>query len=43
MRDYVKSKYADLIKRIEEKSDLSADDEKTLKAAITDWKKNGSY
>jgi len=43
MRDYVKSKYADLIKRIEEKSDLSADDEKALKAAIEDWKKNGSY
>jgi F-type H+/Na+-transporting ATPase subunit alpha len=43
MRDYVKSKYADLIKRIEEKSDLSAEDEKALKDAITDWKKNGSY
>jgi F-type H+-transporting ATPase subunit alpha len=43
MRDYVKSKYADLIKRIEEKSDLSADDEKALKEAIADWKKNGSY
>ncbi len=43
MRDYIKGKYADLIKRIEEKSDLSADDEKTLKAAIADWKKNGSY
>jgi len=43
MRDYVKSKYADLIKRIEEKNDLSAEDEKALKDAITDWKKNGSY
>src|SRR5258705_4747226 len=43
MRDYVKSKYADLIKRIEEKGDLSADDEKALKSAIEDWKKNGSY
>ena len=43
MRDYVKSKYADLIKRIEEKSDLSAEDEKALKDAIADWKKNGSY
>ena len=43
MRDYLKSKYADLIKRIEEKSDLSADDEKALKGAIADWKKNGSY
>jgi F-type H+-transporting ATPase subunit alpha len=43
MRDYVKGKYADLIKRIEEKGDLSADDEKLLKSAIEDWKKNGSY
>jgi F-type H+-transporting ATPase subunit alpha len=43
MRDYVKSKYADLIKRIEEKSDLAADDEKALKEAIADWKKNGTY
>jgi F-type H+-transporting ATPase subunit alpha len=43
MRDYVKTKYADLIKRIEEKSDLSADDEKALKSAIEDWKKNGTY
>jgi len=43
MRDYVKSKYADLIKRIEEKSDLTADDEKALKSAIADWKKSGSY
>ncbi len=43
MRDYVKSKFADLIKRIEEKNDLSAEDEKSLKAAIADWKKNGTY
>ncbi|MGQ0509894.1 MAG: F0F1 ATP synthase subunit alpha [Betaproteobacteria bacterium] len=43
MRDYVKSKYVDLMKRIEDKADLSADDEKTLKDAIADWKKNGSF
>ncbi|HLX79420.1 MAG TPA: F0F1 ATP synthase subunit alpha [Burkholderiales bacterium] len=43
MRDYVKAKYADLIKRIEDKSDLPADDEKALKSAIEDWKKNGTY
>jgi len=43
MRDYVKSKYTDLIKRIEEKADLSAEDEKALKDAIADWKKNGTY
>jgi F-type H+-transporting ATPase subunit alpha len=43
MRDYLKSKSAALIKRIEEKNDLSAEDEKALKDAIADWKKNGSY
>ena len=43
LRDYIKSKYADLINRIEDKKDISADDEKALKAAIDDWKKNGSY
>ncbi len=43
MRDYLKSKFGELIKRVEEKNDLSADDEKALKAAIEDWKKNGSY
>ena len=43
MRDYVKGKHPHLIKRIEEKSDLAGDDEKALKAAIEDWKKNGSY
>jgi F-type H+/Na+-transporting ATPase subunit alpha len=43
LRDYIKSKYAELINRIEEKKDISADDEKALKAAIDDWKKNGSY
>ena len=43
MRDYVKGKYAELVKRIEKTKDLSAEDEKALKDAITDWKKNGSY
>jgi F-type H+-transporting ATPase subunit alpha len=43
MRDYVKTKYADLIKRIADKNDLPADDEKALNAAIADWKKSGSY
>src|SRR6187431_518526 len=32
MRDYLKGKYAELIKRVEEKKDLSAEDEKALKA-----------
>jgi F-type H+-transporting ATPase subunit alpha len=43
MRDYVKGKYADLVKRIDETSELSADDEKALTDAIQDWKTNGSY
>jgi len=43
MRDYLQAQYADLIKRLEDKKDLSAEDEKALKDAIADWKKNGSY
>ncbi len=43
MRDYIKDKYAALVKTMEEKKDLSPDDEKALKAAIEDWKKNGSF
>jgi len=40
MRDYIKGKYASLVKAMEDKKDLSADDERALKAAIEDWKKN---
>src|SRR6187549_405872 len=43
LRDYVKSKYAALFTGIEERKDISADEEKTLKAAVEDWKKNGTY
>jgi len=43
MRDYVKGKDGDLVARMEDKKDLAADDEKALKSAIEDWKKNGSY
>ncbi len=43
MRDYVKSKYAELVARMEEKKDLSKEDEALLHEAIKDWKKNGSY
>ncbi len=43
MRDYLKGKFADLIKRIDEQQNLSEDDEKALKEAIADWKSNGSY
>ena len=41
MRDYLKTKYAALVERMDK--DLSADDEKALHEAIKDWKKNGSY
>jgi F-type H+-transporting ATPase subunit alpha len=43
MRDYIKSKYADLVARMEEKKDLSKEDEALLHEAIKDWKKNGSF
>jgi F-type H+/Na+-transporting ATPase subunit alpha len=43
MRDYIKTKYAALVKSMDEKKDLSAEDEKALKAAIADWKKSGSF
>jgi F-type H+-transporting ATPase subunit alpha len=43
MRDYVKEKYAALVKTMEDKKDLSPEDEKTLHEAIKDWKKNGSF
>jgi F-type H+-transporting ATPase subunit alpha len=43
LRDHLKSKYASQVKTIEDKKDLSTDEEKALKAAIEDWKKSGSF
>ena len=43
MRDYIKDKYADLVKRIEDTKDLSKDDEATLHEAMKDFKKNAVY
>src|SRR5476649_1635813 len=43
LRDYCKSKYGELMNRIEEAKDLKGDDEKALHDAIKDWKANGSY
>jgi len=43
LRDYVKAQRADLIERMEDKKDLSEEDEAALKAVVEDWKKNGSY
>ena len=45
MRDFVKEKHGELVARMEDKKDLSADDEAALKGAIQswleDWKKSG--
>jgi len=43
MRDYVKGAYAELVARVEDKKDLSKEDEALLHEAIKDWQKNGSY
>ncbi len=43
MRDYIKGKFGDLVKRIEDTKDLSKDDEVKLNEAIKDWKQNGTY
>jgi len=43
MREYLKSKYASIVKNMDDEKDLSADEEKALKAAIEDWKKNGAF
>ncbi|MEK6591598.1 MAG: F0F1 ATP synthase subunit alpha [Pseudomonadota bacterium] len=43
MRDYIKGKFGDLVKRIEDTKDLSKDDEEKLAAAIKDWKQNGTF
>jgi F-type H+-transporting ATPase subunit alpha len=43
MRDYLKSKFPIIVKSMEEKKDLSPEDEKSLNDAIKDWKKNGSF
>src|ERR1700741_57994 len=43
MRDYLKSKFPIIVKSMEDKKDLSAEDEKSLHEATKDWKKNGSF
>jgi len=43
MRDYLKSKFPIIVKSMEDKKDLSPEDEKSLNEAIKDWKKNGSF
>ena len=43
VKDYLKSKYADLVGRIEDTKELSKDDEAKLAEAVKDFKKNGSF
>ena len=43
LRDYVKGKYGDLVKRIEDTKDLTKDDEQKLSESMKDWKKNGAF
>src|SRR5687768_10986870 len=43
IRDHVKGKYSDLVKRIEDTKDLSKDDEEKLQQAMKDWKQNATY
>ena len=43
LRDHLKSKHADLIKRVEDTKELSKDDDGLLHTAIKDFKKSGAY
>ena len=43
LRDYAKSKHADLVERIESNKDLSKEDETALHGVVKDFKKNGTY
>ena len=43
MRDYIKNKYGELVKRIEETKDLTKEDEDALHQAMKDWKSGGIY
>ncbi len=43
LKDYLKSKYADLVGRVEDKKELSKDDEAALHDAVKDFKKNGAF
>ena len=43
MRDYLKSKNADLIARIDETNSITKEDEEALKVAIQEWKVSGTY
>jgi len=43
LKDYLKSKHAAMVDRIESSKELSKDDEVELVAALQDFKKHGAY
>jgi F-type H+-transporting ATPase subunit alpha len=43
LHDHLKTKFADLVNRIEETKDLSKDDEAALRAAIEDFRKSAAF
>ena len=43
VRDFIKDKCADLVKRIEDSKDLTKEDEEVLHQVAKDWKKSGTY
>ena len=43
MREYLKQHYTELVERIEEKKELSKEDNAALKAAVEEFKKNGAW
>ena len=43
MREYMTAHHADLIARIEEKKELVAEDKELLRAAVAEFKNNGTY
>ena len=43
IRDFIKGKYPDVVKRIEDTKDLSKEDEEKLQAALKEWKTTATY
>jgi len=42
-KDHLKTKHAELIQRVEDKKELSKDDDAELAAALQEFKKHGAY
>ncbi|MGA8034166.1 MAG: F0F1 ATP synthase subunit alpha, partial [Casimicrobiaceae bacterium] len=43
LRQFMRTKYASIMDKMEQTKDMTADDEKALAAAIDDFKKTGTY